>query len=130
MAKLMPQRRRNVTDDAERVEAEAIRRRYREALDDGMGRDEAVAYANGWPDVRRAGPVTPPAAAGGPETDATRAAVPIPDNWNELPWAALRKLAASVSPSPIVNRVDAVAAVEAELARRAAPVAAETDGGA
>lgn len=61
-----------------------------------------------------------------PSTKATaeprekQAAVVIPDNWRELPWPRLRSLASQVSDDPIVNRPVAVAAIEAELARRSA----------
>lgn len=59
-----------------------------------------------------------------PSTKATaeprekQAAVVIPDNWRELPWPRLRSLASQVSDDPIVNRPVAVAAIEAEIARR------------
>lgn len=58
--------------------------------------------------------------------EATRAEAYIPDNWRELPWTGsadtltLRQLGALVSPVPVLKKADAIAAIEAELARRAA----------
>jgi hypothetical protein len=58
------------------------------------------------------------------------AAVVIPDDWQSLPWsqtgrgASLRALAAAVSPTPILNKPQAVEAISAELARRAASTGA------
>lgn len=49
----------------------------------------------------------------------------VPEGWRELPWTqragdgpSLRSIAASLSATPIITRDDAVAAIEAELARR------------
>jgi len=53
------------------------------------------------------------------------ASVPIPDDWQSLPWSqtgrgtSLRALASALSPAPILNKRQAVAAISAELARRA-----------
>lgn len=54
-------------------------------------------------------------------------AVFIPDDWRDLPWSGktdagitLRALAAMVSPTPVINKHDAMTAIEAELLRRAA----------
>lgn len=44
--------------------------------------------------------------------------VEIPANWRDLEWQDIRSLAAKVSPTPVINRADAVAAIEAEIARR------------
>lgn len=44
--------------------------------------------------------------------------VPIPDGWRALRWSDLRALAARVSDTPIHDKADALAAIEAELARR------------
>lgn len=53
--------------------------------------------------------------------------VVIPDDWRDLPWSqpdadglSLRRLASLVSPEPVINKAQAVEAVEAELARREA----------
>lgn len=43
---------------------------------------------------------------------------PIPDEWRELPWPALKSLAASVSDDTIKTKDDAIAAVELVLERR------------
>jgi hypothetical protein len=46
--------------------------------------------------------------------------VTIPADWREnLAWPVLRSLASSVSDTPVKNRAEAEAAIEAELARRA-----------
>lgn len=44
--------------------------------------------------------------------------VEIPENWRDLPWPALRSLAASVSPTPVSTRDDCIAAIEIELDAR------------
>lgn len=48
-----------------------------------------------------------------------RRSVEIGEKWRELNWPQLLSLAASVSDSTVHNKAEAVAAVEAELARRA-----------
>jgi hypothetical protein len=53
-----------------------------------------------------------------PETDDSRAAVNIPDNWGELSWQERRSIASQVSADPITNGEQANAAIEAELKRR------------
>jgi hypothetical protein len=40
-------------------------------------------------------------------------AAEIPSGWRDLPWPAMRSLAASVSDTPIRSKADAVAAIEA-----------------
>lgn len=45
-------------------------------------------------------------------------AVEIPDDWKSLKWFALRSLASKISDEPIKTMEQAVAAIEAELARR------------
>lgn len=49
-----------------------------------------------------------------------RGKVFIPQGWTDLQWPAMRKLASQVCDTPIVSKEDATAAIEAELARRAA----------
>ncbi|RVD44202.1 hypothetical protein EN742_02945 [Mesorhizobium sp. M4A.F.Ca.ET.020.02.1.1] len=49
-----------------------------------------------------------------------RSNIEIPDNWNELPASDLRTLADSLSDTPTRNKAEAIAAIETELARRAA----------
>lgn len=44
--------------------------------------------------------------------------VEIPDDWRMLKFFALRSLAAKISAEPVTNMEEAVAAIEAELARR------------
>lgn len=51
--------------------------------------------------------------------------VVIPDDWSDLPWTqrsgegtSLRALASAISDGPVTNKADAIAVVEAELARR------------
>lgn len=52
------------------------------------------------------------------ETDETRAAVSIPDNWKDLTWQERRSIASKLSDDPISNGEEANAAIEAELKRR------------
>lgn len=52
------------------------------------------------------------------------ASVEIPANWRDLPWTqgdglTLRALASSISPTPVLNKKQAAAAVGGELVRRA-----------
>lgn len=44
---------------------------------------------------------------------------PIPEGWRDLPWPALRSLAAKVSDETVRSKDDAVAAIEIEIERRA-----------
>ncbi len=53
----------------------------------------------------------------------------IPENWRDLPWSkpgddglTIRGVAKAVSPTPVLNKDQAVVAIEAELARRAGAV--------
>ena len=46
-------------------------------------------------------------------------AIAIPDDWRELSWPKLRSLAAGFASSPVLNKALAVAAITAELNRRA-----------
>lgn len=52
------------------------------------------------------------------EPRVTQEAVEIPSDWKALKWFAMRSLASKVSDVPIKTMDDAVAAIEAELARR------------
>ena len=55
-----------------------------------------------------------------PETDAEAfAPVPIPDDYAKTPWFALKALASNFTTDPIENKADALAAIQAELERRA-----------
>jgi hypothetical protein len=103
---------------------------------------EKVQIVGDWPNIRRAyealkvpveqidlsGAVAEPSAPAdaiaappsltpvAPEPE--RAAIDIPEDWQSLSWPQLRRLAASFSPDPIINKGLAVAAITAELARR------------
>jgi|GEM_PF-1113453 len=102
-----------------------------------------VYLVGDWPNIRAAyenkgipveqlgaAPAPPPPAAAmrGPEEDP--GGVVIPDDWSDLPWSkpdvegglTLRGLASSVSPTPVLNKVMAKEAIEAELARRVSSV--------
>lgn len=59
------------------------------------------------------------------ESAAERAAVVIPGNWREMGWPDLRSLASKLTDEPVRNKDEAVAAVEAEAARRAGTPATE-----
>lgn len=61
-----------------------------------------------------------PGDAGGPSNQVDRGAITIAEGWADLPAADLRALADSVADAPTKNKAEAVAAIEAELARRAA----------
>jgi hypothetical protein len=52
------------------------------------------------------------------ETKVDASDVEIPDDWKSLKFFALRSIASKISDSPIKNMEDAIAAIEAELARR------------
>lgn len=55
-----------------------------------------------------------------PEADGAAAnQAPIPDDYAKTPWFALKALASNFTTDPIENKADALAAIEAELARRA-----------
>lgn len=61
-----------------------------------------------------------PAAVPTKPAEAPPNVIEIPENWADLPWAEMKKLANAVAPEKVFNKDDAVAAIEAELARRAA----------
>ncbi|HET9160471.1 MAG TPA: hypothetical protein VFN88_07645 [Caulobacteraceae bacterium] len=48
-----------------------------------------------------------------------RSEVDIPDDWKDMKWFALRGLASKFADAPVLNKADAVAAIEAEISRRA-----------
>lgn len=80
------------------------------------------------------GAVEPPPALTPVASADERSDIEIPADWRDMPWTgkghSLRALAAKFSDAPVINKDQAVAAVEAELARREAaapPVDAETD---
>lgn len=102
-----------------------------------------VYLVGDWPNIRAAyenmgvpveqlgappAPPPPPQNIPGPAEDP--ATVVIPENWSDLLWSrpdidgglTLRGLASSVSPTPVLNKAMAKAAIEAELARRGATV--------
>jgi hypothetical protein len=51
-------------------------------------------------------------------TDAEPEPSQIPEGWRDLPWPALKSLAASVSDERIKTKEDAEAAIDLELKRR------------
>jgi len=113
------------------VDVSLVRQRYQRALDGGMSIADATSFANGIPAPSRQpvrlDPPRPGAArqqsSGGadPRTDSGRR-VRVPDNWRDLKWIAppdemsIRSLAAQVSPTPVRNKADAIAAIEAYIA--------------
>lgn len=112
----------------QRQDIQAQRNVYYQARAEGLSRDEASAVANGGgesprpefttsPDERVM--ITPPDQADEPGD------IEIPDDWKFLSYlprikggASLRGLATKFSDQPINNAAEAVAAIEAELARR------------
>jgi len=70
-----------------------------------------------------ANPVTPVEPFAHPRTaepPANQAAVEIPADWRDMKFFAIKSLASKVSNTPITDKADAVSAIEAEIARRAA----------
>jgi hypothetical protein len=63
-------------------------------------------------------PIPPTAYLPTAEKPTEQAAVEIPFGWQQSPWADLRRLAAAVSDTPIVNKEQAIAAIDTELKRR------------
>lgn len=53
------------------------------------------------------------------QTDPAQTLVSIPDNWRDMPWPAMKSLAAKVSDEKINSKDDALAAIELELDKRA-----------
>lgn len=51
-------------------------------------------------------------------TEAGEQVEPIPDDWRELPWPALKSLASKLSDEKIKSKDDAVAAIELEIESR------------
>lgn len=80
--------------------------------------DHAAQSAGERPDVEAPNKRT--AASAAAETSETRAAVEIPANWKELGWQDRRSLASKLTDDAVHNGEEANAAIEAELARRAA----------
>lgn len=58
--------------------------------------------------------------AGEPAGDPPAGEVDIPADWRDLTWQQQRSLAAKLTTDPVGNKAAAVAAIEAELERRAA----------
>ena len=89
--------------------------------------DEGFALPKG----RNAHPAVTGAEIIGPRVaDVAREGVEIPVDWRDLKWSTpddqgrtLRGLAAQFSDTPVLNKGEAVTAVEAELARREKPAA-------
>lgn len=64
--------------------------------------------------------VKPTSLSPAPETNETRAAVVIPENWKDLSWQERRSIASRLTDDAVRNGEEANAAIEAELTRRAA----------
>lgn len=62
----------------------------------------------------------PPASLTPGLADGERAKVEIPTDWRGLSWPKLRGLGSQFSNEPVLNKAGATAAIEAEIARRAA----------
>lgn len=84
------------------------------------------AYAAAGVEVLRTDPLEVAGPKGAALPPHEPGAIVIPENWRDLPWTqrtaddvSLRKLASAISDAPITNKTDAIAAVEAELERRA-----------
>jgi hypothetical protein len=73
------------------------------------------------PRLRSSAPIkapAPPPTEKAEVTDEQRSTVEIPSDWETMPWADLRRLAASLSNAPVPSRAKAQAIVEQELQRR------------
>ncbi len=86
-----------------------------------------VAHSNPGPMVEPAEPVASTL------TDEERAAVEIPADWADLSWSkpnddgvSLRGLASKLSATAVLNKADAIAAIQAELDRREFPQPGQT----
>ncbi len=122
-------RRTNAREAAlrQRAEIAAQRNRYYQARADGLSRDEASAVANGAEThVEFVKSPDEQVLIARPDQTEGTGPIEIPDDWKFLPYlprakggSSLRGLATKVSDEPINSAADAVAAIEAELARRA-----------
>ena len=122
--------RRSLVDPAERESINETRRRFSEALASGMSHDDATAYANRGAGSLPAAPSAnpdPSLDSTSPTTDSREAqrAVDL-TGWESLPYIPreagapnLKALASQVSNSPIRNKKEAEAAIQAEIALRA-----------
>jgi len=52
------------------------------------------------------------------ETPEERALVDIPEGWSDMPWFAIKSLAAKLTDEPVTDKPFAIAAIEAEIERR------------
>lgn len=129
--------------DIERVRE--IRSRFSDAKANGLSDAQATAYANGTGPMPKPEPTSVPVAPVAAEPEKPEgndeflaeeaepakpvqpvpaapdySAVPIPPEWQGLPWPHLRSLAAKVSATPINNKDDALRAIGAEARRREA----------
>lgn len=122
-------RRRAAVDPAEREAINETRRRFSEALASGMSHDDATAYANGGKVSLPSAPVqnAQPPEGGKSDTTESREAQRAVDltGWESLPYIPreagapnLKALASQVSNSPIRNKKEAEAAIQAEIALR------------
>lgn len=131
-------RTRPEVDLGEREAVSTIRARYAQALERGMSIEAATAYANGRGEEAASTQVVPPTTITSTKIPDTaylataerreqQRAVVIPDDWQSLPYVPrtagapnLKALASQVSDTPISNKNEAIAAIEAEIALRAA----------
>jgi hypothetical protein len=80
-------------------------------------KDAKASFPAPKPGVAAAAPGLTPLAKAEP-SDEKRSAVVIPSDWASMPWADLRKLAASLSSKPVTNRGVADKVIIDEIERR------------
>lgn len=120
MARLPDMRRRPINQDLDREAIRAMRRNHYAAR---MNKPAAVAadtalVTEGHQSQALGGPADGAQTAG--EAPADRKDITIPDNWEEMAWPQLRKLAAEITGHPIAKRDEAILAIRQEVERRKA----------
>jgi hypothetical protein len=112
----------------QRRQIQEQRDRYYQARAEGLSRDEASAVANGFGQRKRIDVAESPderVTITQPDPIQEPGTIEIPDDWKFLSYlprirggVSLRGLATKFSDQPINSAAEAVAAIEAELARR------------
>jgi hypothetical protein len=91
-----------------------IRSRYFELIRDGVAAEKAAQLASAGEAVKAPAPV--------PAVQEAPALAPgeIPENWKDLPWPQLRRLAQSLSQAPVKSRADCIKMIGQHLLEVAA----------
>lgn len=120
MARLPDMRRRPINQDLDR---ETIRAMRRDHYASRMNKPAAIApdtalVTEGHQSQALGGPADAPQTAG--EGTVDRKDISIPENWEEMAWPQLRKLAADITGHHIAKRDEAILAIRQEVERRKA----------